>query len=61
MSLQDHLHQLRVELQQHHELPATEGYEEHPLGEPLKLRSQFWELELDTATGTAHVLQCDGL
>lgn len=58
-SLQDHLQQLRVELQHQHELPTTEGYEEHCLEEPLKLRSQFWELEVDPATGTTPVLQCD--
>lgn len=43
--------QLKDELQRHHQLPVVEGFEEHDLAEPLKLRSQYWELELDTTTG----------
>ena len=52
LGLQEQLQQLHLELQRQHELPSLEGYEEHPLRDPLKLRSQFWELEVDTTTGT---------
>ena len=52
LGLQEQLQQLQSELQRQHELPSLEGYEEHPLGDPLKLRSQFWELEVDTTTGS---------
>ena len=52
LGLQEQLQQLHSELQRQHELPSLEGYEEHPLGDPLRLRSQFWELEVDTTTGS---------
>lgn len=50
-SLAGELEQLRLELRRQHELTDTAGYQEHPLGEPLKLRSQFWQIEIDTTTG----------
>ena len=55
-SLAEDLKQLRAELRRHHELTDTEGYEEHPVGEPLKLKSPFWNIEIDTTTGVAHLV-----
>ena len=51
LSLRQELEQLRSELQRQHELTDVEGYEEHPIGEPLKLKSSFWEIEVNTTTG----------
>lgn len=45
--------QLRSELRRHHELTDIEGYEQLPVGEPMKLKSQFWEIEVNTSTGKA--------
>lgn len=36
-----------------HELTDVEGYEDHPVGEPLRLRSQYWQIEVNTTTGNA--------
>ncbi|KAL0047364.1 hypothetical protein WJX82_001496 [Trebouxia sp. C0006] len=57
LSLRQELEQLRSELQRQHELTDVEGYEEHPIGEPLKLKSSFWDLEVNTTTGTLSGLQ----
>lgn len=51
LSLRQELEQLRSELQRQHEVTDVEGYEEHPIGEPLKLKSSFWEIEVNTTTG----------
>jgi len=51
LSLRQELEQLRSELQRQHELTDVEGYEEHPVGEPLKLKSSFWDIEVNTTTG----------
>lgn len=51
LSLRQELGQLRSELQRQHELTDVEGYEEHPIGEPLKLKSSFWDIEVNTTTG----------
>ena len=51
LSLRQELEQLRSELQRQHELTDVEGYEEHPIGEPLKLKSSFWDIEVNTTTG----------
>ncbi|DBA83693.1 TPA: hypothetical protein ACH3X1_006235 [Trebouxia sp. C0004] len=57
LSLRQELEQLRSELQRRHELTDVEGYEEHPIGEPLKLKSSFWDVEVNTTTGTFSGLQ----
>ncbi len=51
LTLRQELNQLRSELQRQHELTDVEGYEEHPVGEPLKLKSSFWDIEVNTTTG----------
>lgn len=51
LSLRQELEQLRSELQRQHELTDVEGYKEHPIGEPLKLKSSFWDIEVNTTTG----------
>jgi len=56
LSLAQELDQLRTELQRQHELTDVEGYEEHPVGEALKLKSQFWKIEVDTTTGKIALL-----
>lgn len=42
---------LEAELRRQHELTDLEGYEEHPVGEPLRLKSQYWQIEVNTTTG----------
>lgn len=44
---------VRAEWRRHHELTDLEGYEEHPVGEPLRLKSQYWQIEVNTTTGNA--------
>ena len=56
LSLAEDLKELRAELRRHHELTDTEGHEEHPVGEPLKLKSPFWDIEIDTTTGVTHLV-----
>ena len=51
LSLAQELEQVRSELQRQHELTDIKGYEEHPVGEPLKLKSAFWEIGINTTTG----------
>ena len=51
LSLAQELEQVRSELQRQHELTDIEGYEEHAVGEPLKLKSAFWEIQINTTTG----------
>lgn len=57
LSLRQELEQLRSELQRQHELSNVEGYKEHPIGDPLKLKSSFWDIEVNTTTGTLSGLQ----
>ena len=47
---------VKAELRRHHELTDLEGYSEHPVGEPLRLRSQYWQIEVNTTTGDAAFL-----
>lgn len=56
LSLAQELEQVRSELQRQHELTDTEGYEEHLVGEPLKLKSAFWEIQINTTTGEAEYI-----
>lgn len=51
LSLAQELEQVRFELQRQHELTDIEGYEEHAVGEPLKLKSAFWDIQINTTTG----------
>ena len=44
---------VKAELRRQHELTDLEGYEEHPVGEPLRLKSQYWQIEVNTTTGNA--------
>ena len=44
---------VKAEWRQQHELTDLEGYEEHPVGEPLTLKSQYWQIEVNTTTGNA--------
>ena len=44
---------VRAEWRRQHELTDLEGYEEHPVGEPLRLKSQYWQIEVNTTTGNA--------
>ena len=44
---------VKAELRRQHELTDVEGYDEHPVGEPLRLKSQFWEIEVNTTTGNS--------
>ena len=44
---------LQAELRRQHELTDLEGYEEHPVGEPLRLKSQYWQIGVNTTTGNA--------
>lgn len=44
---------VRAEWRAQHELTEVEGYKEHPVGEPLRLKSQYWQIEVNTTTGNA--------
>lgn len=44
---------LKAEMRRHHELTDVEGYTEHPVGQPLRLKSQYWQIEVNTTTGDA--------
>ena len=44
---------VRAEWRAQHEVTDVEGYEEHPVGEPLRLKSQYWQIEVNTTTGNA--------
>ena len=46
---------VEAELRRQHELTDLEGYEEHPVGEPLRLKSQYWQIEVNTTTGNAAI------
>ncbi|KAL3138964.1 hypothetical protein ABBQ32_005773 [Trebouxia sp. C0010 RCD-2024] len=48
---------VRAEWRAQHELTDLEGYEEHPVGAPLRLKSQYWQIEVNTTTGTLDGLQ----
>ena len=44
---------VKAELRRQHELTDLEGYEEHAVGEPLRLKSQYWQIEVNSSTGNA--------